>query len=530
MRQFSVLVLVTLVMVGSAFAATDVATDPPDIRLPLGTPLNNAFDLNDYFTGTVANGVVNIAGSSMVGVRTEQYSVGGMTVSNMVKVSSFLVQNGAILDGNSDNPFVNVLRPGVAKSSARALVGAPAGAGGGSPSGGSPSGGSAPVWWITFANVTSSYNAGLRVRNTSLVAQSEGPMLEAGGLKAEIAANGTYTLTSSANFTGPTIVTFISSAGGDLDGTSVLASNGISVGDNYAGNLAQGQQVDGSAAVAQVPLSAVTVGAGDVTLSVDVVPDTTGMVVAVAAINMSAGNFDFDNLVYENPSAGGAAVAGQKMTLTCTMDPAGDAITPLLVAAGGKATFSNLKVYKAPALADFAVGANEMPLHSGLFATDGPVVDGNFNALTDAAVLSPNAPNSAPGTVSLSTQNNFGASGKSVALGEAGSGYDNVTLLVDPDPGAITARAWVKGNGHYDLVMTVFNTAGGVDRAIGGSFTGNFANWSPVSVSGSVGNASMVWVTIQGVGGGQDALLVDDMKALQVKDLDAYFDAGLYAL
>jgi len=177
------------------------------------------------------------------------------------------------------------------------------------------------------------------------------------------------------------------------------------------------------------------------------------------------------------------------------------------------------------------VGANEMDLHSGLFSTTGPVIDGNFNAVTDVNVLSPNAPNAAPGKVNLSTQNNFGASGKSVALGEAGDGYDNITLLVDPDPGAITARAWVKGNGHYDLVMTVFNAAGsGVDRSIGGAFEGNFSNWSPISVNGTVGNSAMVWVTVQGLRGGQDALLVDDLKVLQVQDLDAYFDADLYAL
>lgn len=523
MRQISVLFLVTLVMAGSVFAATDVATDPPDIRLLPATPLNNAFNLDDYFSGS-AGGPVNIAGSATIGVRTEQYTVGGITVSNKVKVSSFLVQNGAVLDGASANPFVNVLRPGVAANSAQALVGAPANGGA------TPGGGTAPVWWITFANVTSSYDQGLRIRNTSLIAESDGPTLQAGGLTASIAANGTYTLTADQNFQGPVIVTFISQAGNDLDGASVLASKSISVGANYADNLDAGLLVDGSAGVAQVPLSAVQVGAGDVTVTVDVVPGTTGMVVAVAAINMSGANWDFDNLVYENPSAGGAAVAGQNMTLTCTFDPPGDAITPLLVAAGGTATFSNLKVFKAPALADLAVGANELPLRSGLFAPDGPVVNGNFNAVTDVAVLSPNLPNSAPGTVSLSTQNNFGDSGVSVALGEAGQGYDNISLLVVPDPGAITARAWVKGNGHYDFVMTVFNAASGVDRAIGGSFTGNFANWSPISVSGAVGVAPMVWVTIQGFGGGQDALLVDDLKVLQVQDLDAYFDADLYAL
>jgi hypothetical protein len=40
----------------------------------------------------------------------------------------------------------------------------------------------------------------------------------------------------------------------------------------------------------------------------------------------------------------------------------------------------------------------------------------------------------------------------------------------------------------------------------------------------------MVWVSVQGVGGGDGSLLVDDMKAMQVMDLDAYFDAVLYGL
>jgi hypothetical protein len=506
-------------MAGSVFAATDVATDPPDIRLLQGTPLNNAFNLDDYFSGT-AGGSVNIAGSATIGVRTEAYTVGGIAVSNQVKVSSFLVQNGAVLDGASANPFVNVLRPGVAVNSAQALVGAPAG-------GGSPAGGSAPVWWITFASVTSSYDQGLRIRNTSLIAQSDGPTLQAGGLTATIAANGTYTLTADQNFAGPTIVTFISQAGDNLDGASVLASKSISVGTNFADNMDQARVVDGTGVPTgtQVALSEVAVGAGEVTLSVDVVPGTTGMSLAIAAIN---GGFDFNNLVYENPSASGT-VAGQKMTIKCTFDPPADAVIPLLMAANGAATFSNLKVFKAPSLADLSIGANEIDLHSNLSPT-GAIIDGNLNAVTDVSVLSPNQPNLAPGTVNLSTQNNFGASGKCVALGEATT-FDNVSVLVVPDPGAICAHAWVKGNGHYDFVMTVFNAAGNnVDRAIGGSMTGDFANWSPISVAGSVGSSAMVWVTVQGVGGGQDALLVDDMKVLQVQDLDAYFDAGLFAL
>jgi len=508
MRQFSVLVAVTLVIAGTAFAATGVATDPPDIRLLPGTPLNDAFDLNDYVLGG-GGSVVNIPGSAVVGVTEKEYTVGDMTVSNVVKVSSFLVQNGPTLTGGN-NPFVNVLKPGVAVSSAKALVGAPADGGDVSPGGGSPGGVTAPVWWITFATVGSSYDEGLRVRETSLIAESDGPMLQAGGLKAEINEAGVYTLTADDSFGGPVIVSFISQAGANLDGTSLLATKEIASGGSKTG-----------ASLQMLTYPTVNVGSGDVTISIDATPSAAGVKVALAALNSPGGTVAYSDLSYVQ------LTASAKITLKVTYAAPSGYITPLVMADGGSATFDNLKVYKAPAITDLAYGANELDL----FKMGGTTpVAGNLDSIA-LADLSVNAPNAdvAKGTVSLSDDNNFGESGKSVALGEP-DGADNVTLICRPAAGPLTARAWFKGGPHMDFVMTGIQGGTNLVMSTGRQADVSFAAWTQVSISGAANGADVVWITAQGVGGNDGGLKYDDVKALQVMDLDAYFDADLFAL
>ena len=105
MRQLSVLTTVALmvaVVTSSAFGGALIATDPPDIRLTVGTPLAGAFDLADYVLGAPSQ-VVDIAGSASVGVTDQSYTVtvgaDSVTVGNKVKVSTFLVANGAAVDG-----------------------------------------------------------------------------------------------------------------------------------------------------------------------------------------------------------------------------------------------------------------------------------------------------------------------------------------------------------------------------------------------------------------------------------------------
>jgi hypothetical protein len=320
-------------------------------------------------------------------------------------------------------------------------------------------------------------------------------------------------------------VTFISGAGSNLDGATVLASKEISVGSNYAVNDEAPRAVSASHLY-----PAVTVGSGAVTVSIDVTPSVAGMAVGMAVIDAPGGAAMFQDFAYVNPT--GATVAGQQMKLSVSYEAPSGMIAVYVIADGGTATYQNLTVFKAPSVVDLAIGANELDLVSGLFSTAGPVVDGNFNAVTDVSVLSPNAANGAPGTVGLSSDNNFGASGTSVALGEAdAAGYDNISLNCAPmAPGSIAGRVWVKGSGKAVFVMTAFNAAFAVQTAIGAEKVVSSANWIPMAINGQLLDASMVWVSVQGVGGGQDALLVDDMKAMQVMDLDAYFDATLYGL
>jgi hypothetical protein len=219
------------------------------------------------------------------------------------------------------------------------------------------------------------------------------------------------------------------------------------------------------------------------------------------------------------------------MTLSVTYNSAGGSIMPAVQAAGGSATFSNLVISSAPAVPDLAIGANEVDLAQVTAALGaGAPLDGNFNAITDVAATFPVSPNSAPGTPGLSADNNFGASGQSIALGEAGDGFDNVTVVAQAsNPGNVKAQVWAKGTGHLDLVMIQIGAAG-QQVAIGNQGGIAAANWTPVSCSGQLIDAGTLLVVAQGVGGGDGSVLIDDLKVTQVQDLDAYFDAGLLGL
>jgi hypothetical protein len=326
---------------------------------------------------------------------------------------------------------------------------------------------------------------------------------------------------------GPVLVTFISGAGSDMDGATVLASKEISVGQNYAGNDEVKVVQAPVGGTMQAVYAPVTVGTGEVTVCIDCTPGANGVEVALAAVDSAGGGLAYVNLT-------GAAKGGQTAKMSVTFSAPSGVIIPLVQAYNGSATFSNLKVFKAPAVTDLAIGANELPLTSGLFSTTGPAVDGNFNsvAVADLSAGQPNAADGASSDVSLSTENNFGASGQSVALGEAGAGFDNITLVCAPSvPGTLSARIWAKGSpSTMNFVMMVLSSAFTPMTAIGMDSTAAMANWTPLSMTGQVLEGDMVWVVIQAVGGGNGGVLVDDMKVMQVMDLDAYFDATLYGL
>jgi len=519
MRQLSVITLVTLVMAAQAFGAAGVATDPPDIRLPVGQALPGAFDLSDYNTAK-DGGSVDIAGSATVGVRTESFTVDGQTVNSTVKVSSALVQNGPAIDqvgAAGGNSFVNVLRPGVAKQSVQALVGL-AGGGGGV----SPGGVTVPGWSVMFGTAAVSYDGGLRVRNSSVISPPA-------GLTATIGADGNYTLTATDAFEGPVLVTFISGAGSDLDGATVLAAKEMSVGANYADNDATKVVQAAAGASTQQLYSPVAVGTGEVTLSIDCTPGAAGVEVALAAVDSSFGG----DLAYVNPT--GVVQAGQTIKMSVTYAAPSGTVYPLVQVYNGSATFSNLRVFKAPALTDLAIGANELPLSSNLFSTAATPVEGDFNSLADVSGLNAGVPNASAGPstdVSLSSENNFGGSGKSVALGEAGAGFDNITLACVPSvPGTLSARVWAKGSpDKINFVVMVLSSAFTPMTAIGMDHVGALASWTPLSMTGQVLGGDIAWAVVQAVGGGNGGVLIDDLKVMQVMDLDEYFDATLYGL
>jgi hypothetical protein len=366
-----------------------------------------------------------------------------------------------------------------------------------------------------MGNVNVSYASGVRVRSSSLIA-SGGPSLSAGGLTAEIDAAGNYTLTSEAGFGGPVVVTFISAGPGGMDGASVLASGSISVGDNYADNDAA-KTVDGSAAVAQDAYSAVDVGGAEVTVSIDCTPSADGVSVALAALDAPGGAI-YGDLAYVNPS--GDSKAGVPMTLALTYKPASGTLVPLVQVVGGTATFTNLAVYRAPSIPDLAVGANELDLTT----LAGAPIDGSFDAVTNVADLSPGVPNAAEGASS-----DVSLVGGAVALGEDGAGFDNITVAAAASsPANIGARVWAAGSGRVDIVITALKNFAPATSI--GQFRAATANAAPVSISGQVLDADTVWVTVQGVGGGNGGILVDDLKVTQVQDLPEYFDADLYGL
>jgi hypothetical protein len=530
MRQLSVLtaVALTVVVTSSAFGGALTATDPPDIRLLVGTPLTDAFDLNDFFVGgELADGTVDVPGAAAPGISMESYdiTVGAdtVTVSNTVKVSSFLVANGPAIDGlagGGANPFIVALRPGVAASSVAALVGS---TGGGQAV--TPPAVTAPAGWsVTIGTVSQSYVDGQRVRSSSLIAGPGQPSQSAGGLTAEIDAAGNYTLTSDASFGGPVVVTFISSGSGGLDSASVLAAASLPAGADYSANDAP-QTISGTAdAPGRATYPAVSVS-GEVTVSVDCTA-SAGVVVALALLD-APGGAPTGDLAYVNPIAQGGT-----MTLSVTYASPSGSIIPLVQAVGGQATFSNLVISSAPAVPDLAVGANEVDLAQVTPAlAAGAAIAGDFNAITDVAATFPVSPNSAPGAPALSSDNNFGASGQSIALGEAdAAGFDNITVIAQASaPGHVKGTLWAKGAGHLDLVMIQLGAAG-QQTAIGNQGGFSSANWAPVSCAGQLYQAGTLLVVAQGVGGGADSIMVDDLKVTQVMDLPEYFDAALLGL
>lgn len=488
-------ILTALAFVASFTVAGIVDTqDPPDIRLLTGSASPAGIvDLNDYFStnnagaasfsggNADANGMVTVPGAANAGTAdfTATISVGADSgsVSYTRKVSSFLLEGGPEADDSlilvdqaaGTNVFLNCLRAGVAVQSAAALTGGPAGGGtpgSGTPGDGTPGGGSA-VWSITFGQVVSGFSTtGQKTRSSSVIA-SGGDSLSNGGLTASIDADGNYTLQAAAGFTGPVVVTFIKSAGDDMDSASVLASAAI-VGSGGAGSSDLNDpnlpvSLGGSGAGGTLPAGAsvqvgVALGASPAGFS-----DGTGVKVSAPAgqtvqvflpaidvdgpvtVSVSAwalsGGFDVSttaslaaldssaflgeqNLSYMNANGSELGQMVPRRLSVVYDSPTGNILPVLQMIGPGTVEFDNLEVCRATAPDTYALGNGGHGLYG--FPNVANAFAGDMSGgLTDVLVNGVAAPEgsgyTATGTPSVVSANGFDTAGTAGSIALPGS-------------------------------------------------------------------------------------------------------------
>ncbi len=571
-------ILTALAFVASlTFAGIVDVQDPPDIRLLTGSASPTGIvDLNDYFStnnagaatfsGGNANaaGLVSVPGAADPGTTdfsaTITVGADSGTADYTRKVSSFLLEGAPEADDSmilvdqaaGTNVFLNCLQAGVAVQSAAALTGGPAGGGtggSGTPGDGTPGGGSA-VWSITFGQVVSGFSTtGQKTRSSSVIA-SGGDSLSNGGLTASIDADGNYTLQSDASFTGPVVVTFIKSAGDDMDAASVVASAAISsgnggtnnlnsasipvdIGDGAGGGLPTGASVQLGAALGSAPAGfsdgtgiLVTAPAGQtvqvflpsvavdgpVTVSVSTWAKTgsfdNSTTTSLAVLDGGVFTMGYQDLTYMN--AGGAEL-GQAVPrrLSVTYDAPSGSIRPAFQMIGpGSIAFDNLEVCRATAPDTFALGNGGQDLY-GWGAGMGAAFAGDFSAgLTGVDVngITASGGYSATGAATVVSANGFDTAGTdgSIALAGTGTVLTNITVSSE-HVGTSAVRvccnaqaASITGTGAYNFLALVISALPDIAGSI--SSFGTFASaanlagagaWTSVEASGQIQSAAM---------------------------------------
>jgi hypothetical protein len=573
-------ILTALAFVASITVAGIVDTqDPPDIRLQTGAASPAGIvDLNDYFStnnagaatfsggNAAANGQVTVPGAATPGTTdfTATISVGADSgsVSYTRKVSSFLLQGGPEADDSlilvdqaaGTNVFLNCLQAGAAVQSAAALTGGPAGGGtpgSGTPGDGTPGGGSA-VWSITFGQVVSGFSTtGQKTRSSSVIA-SGGSSLSNGGLTASIDADGNYTLQADANFTGPVAVTFIKSAGDDMDSATVLASAAI-VGAGGAGsnnlndpNLAV--SLGGSGAGGTLPAGAsvqvgVALGAspagfsdgtgikvsapagetvqvflpqvsvdGPVTVSVSawaLSGGAVGTTASLAALDSSA-FLGEQNLTYMNANGSELGTLVPRRLSVVYDSPTG-AILPVLQMIGpGTVEFDNLEVCRATAPDTYALGNGGQGLYG--FPNVANAFAGDMSGgLTDVLINGVNAPDgsgyTASGTPSVVSANGFDTAGTpgSIALPGSEGVLTNINVIgehVGTSAVRIVCNAQTAstsgdfgGLNFLALVVSALPDLGGSTASFGtfasASRLAGPGGWTMVETSGQIQSAAL---------------------------------------
>ncbi len=558
MRHLSVLLTLALVA-SSSFAGVVDTTAPPDIRQLPNSATVDAFNLNDYFatnnagaatfSGADADGSVDVPGAAAVGLTdlSASIAVGGDSadVSFTRKVSSFMLSGGSM---PGDAMFVQCLRAGVAASSAAPLTGGPAGGpagGGGSPGGGTPGGGTpgggtpggSAAWMITFANVTAGTTATGLATRTSAVTASGQDSLTAGGLTASIDANGNYTLSSTASFAGPVVVTFVKKAGNDMDSASVVAAAAKSVGANFAGNLDAGRTVTSTGDAVNVFDVGSVVASGKVRISVDYASDGAGCALGAMDSNTFNGTAG-QNLAMI--SVGGSEVMANGTLATTFEAVSGEIALFLQVGSAGTVTFSNIQVCAADAATTYAAASGALDLAGVL---DGAAIAGDLSGGVASLFTNLNSANDTHNPVTAAAANNFDTPGSdgSIALTakSADGSLSNASVFATgfEAPGVLrvvcNAQKAAGGSGFLAVVLSALG-ATGPDLAFFTTFVDvpNIASggWTEVDTYGAVNDGSGgLLVTVQNAGG-DSVVNVDDLAVYTVLDTPETFDATLLGL
>lgn len=567
MRKLSLLSLAGLASLGMiaapAQSGTIVQNDVPDVVVGVGE--TSEVDLADFFAspseelsfsvdagGSIDGSVATIFSADSAGSSTVEFSASDGTDtasdSSDVFVSSFNISglevddNNRIVGEDGGNVFLNGLVPGSSVDSVAALV-LPEG-GSGTPGSTTPGGGTGAAALIaTIGSVELAYdgsdgaNTGLRIRSSETVAEAPSGTGEvaAGGLTAALAADGTYTLEASDDYSGTWVVTFGAEAGDSMDAVHLVVAESTAADLSSEGNFTLIPVGDAQADVTfGADGATVTAGPGEGILVVHTaaVPiegvanisldyeasATAGVTMAVLGFSGGIGS----NLAYLNTPQ---LATGVEKNLATTIRGS-DTNPGFQVFNGGDSevtvTVSSLEVIHAGPVMDYALNPN---------ATADLGLDGSIAAAEDfnADLLGQGS-----GPVTLSDMNNHASatSAGSLSLAPAGDlnigqAWTSLTLGV----GTFVAEAFVKkaADAEDTANFLIHLTDGSMEAQGNLSAAAMSDDWNKVQASGINSNADAnVFLVLQGSGA---TFMVDDVAVRVVDENEGdYVDTNLLGL
>lgn len=544
MKRVPVLSLCGLVAAGllaaPAMAAAPFANKTPDVVVGLGLEVENAFNLNDFFSSTDtadldfseegpvsvdADGNVSIVGSSQAGMDSASFSSGDTTVESHIIYASTVLGNRPFIDDNNriasmagGNMFLNALVPGTSVSSSLPLTGIGAileagGANGVTPGGVTPAGGAliAAIGDIDMAWTES----GLLVTDKFAVAVGDGSA-SYDGLSVSVNADGSYTISADADFDEWYYVTVGADAGSFLDVVQMIAAPATQVGGSQTVNVAPGATE--SIALEGVDVSGLV--SDGLTLIANYSTDSADVKIAVIGIEDN-GSFHF-----AQPGGANLSTSGSR-DIAVTFATTGGAVSPMIQIdnLGGSAatvTINSVLAVDGPFLTD--VGTN--PNASLALGADGSMADGLAGWNGDVLGQGEGSPSLVAGENNFNTPTSAGAA--LLAGAQHGSGVANMGIISTLTTGTYTAEAFVKnagGEGSFFLVVTDGgpNTAASVVPSA--AISSDEWQWVAVSTTGvETGGA---FVVLQAAG---CDILVDDVRIAVIDEHDTFFDARLAGL